>query len=67
VDVRTYTGAANQRWTISATSGGYYRLAAISSGGSCLDVNGVSTADGADVQQRAWNSGNNQQWTFKSP
>ena len=53
VDIRTYTGAANHRWTISATSGGYYRLSPVSSGGSCLDVSGASTANGANVFQWA--------------
>ena len=54
VDIRTYTGASNQRWTISATSGGFYRLSPASSTGSALDVSGSLTADGANVHQWAW-------------
>jgi hypothetical protein len=33
----------------------------------CLDVNGVSTADGANVQIWTYGGGNNQQWTFQAP
>jgi Ricin-type beta-trefoil lectin domain-like len=32
--------------------------------GKALDVVGVSTADGADVDQWAYNGGNNQRWSF---
>ena len=32
-----------------------------------LDVNGVSTADGANVQIWTYGGGNNQQWTFQAP
>jgi len=67
VDIRTYTGAANQRWTISATSGGYFRLTPVNSSGSALDVAGVSTADGANVHQWSWTGANNQQWIFQAP
>jgi len=67
VDIRSNSGASNQRWTISATSGGYFRLSPQSSGGSCLDVSGASTANGANVQQWACTGGNNQQWTFQAP
>jgi aryl-phospho-beta-D-glucosidase BglC (GH1 family) len=67
VDIRTYGGATNQRWTVSATSGGYYRLTPVSSGGSALDVSGVSTADGANVHQWTWTGGNNQQWAIQAP
>jgi hypothetical protein len=67
VDIRTYTGANNQRWIISATSGGFYRLSPVSSTGSALDVAGVSSADGANVHQWAWTGGNNQQWAIQAP
>lgn len=70
VDIRTYTGANNQRWTITATSSGYFRLSPVSSGNSCLDVNGNSTADGANVQQwtcSGTTGSNNQQWIFQAP
>jgi hypothetical protein len=68
-DIRTYTGAANQQWTISALGGGYFRLTPVSSSGSALDVSGISTTDGANVHQWTWLGGNNfnQQWSFQSP
>lgn len=53
--------------TISATSGGYFRLTPVSSSGSALDVSGVSTADGANVHQWAWTGSNNQPWIFQTP
>src|SRR5689334_7975783 len=34
---------------------------------SCLDVSGVSTADGALVQLWQWLNGNNQQWAPQAP
>ncbi|KAF1711856.1 RICIN domain-containing protein [Pseudoxanthomonas sacheonensis] len=66
-DIRTCTGADNQRWIISATSGGFCRLSLASSTGSALDVAGVSTANGANVHQWAWTGGNNQQWAIQAP
>ena len=67
VDIRTYTGASNQRWTITATSGGYFRLTPVSSGNSALDVSGASTANGGNVFQWTWTGANNQQWIFQAP
>ena len=45
----------------------YYRLTPVSSGGSALDVSGVSTADGANIHQWSWTGGNNQQWAIQAP
>ena len=42
----TYGSAANQKWTIAATSGGYHRLTPTHATNMAPDVNGVSTADG---------------------
>jgi hypothetical protein len=44
---------------------GYYKVIAKHSG-KCLDVNGASTADGANVQQWSCNGGNNQRWKLVS-
>ncbi|MBC8132073.1 MAG: RICIN domain-containing protein [Deltaproteobacteria bacterium] len=69
-DIRSYTGATNQRWKIAATTGGYFRLSPVSSANSCLDVSGSSTADGAKVQQwtcSGTTGSNNQQWIFQAP
>lgn len=67
VDIRTYTGASNQRWMVIATSGGFFRLAPVSSGGSSLDVTGASTAAGTNVEQWVNTGGTNQQWAFQAP
>jgi len=45
--------------------GAYYRLLNINSG-DALDVNGASTASGANVIQWPQNGGNNQQWVITS-
>jgi len=45
--------------------GGYYNVINRNSG-KCLDVNGVSTADGANVQQWTCGSGTNQRWSLTS-
>ena len=44
---------------------GYYKVIAKHSG-KCLDVAGVSTADGAKVQQWSCTGGNNQRWKLVS-
>jgi Tfp pilus assembly protein FimT len=46
-------------------SGQVYRLVN-QCGNKVLDVKGVSTADGANVQQYTWNGGANQQWEIQS-
>jgi len=44
--------------------GGYYRLTAKHSG-RCLDVAGVSTSNGANVQQWECHGGDNQKWKIE--
>jgi len=44
---------------------GYYKVIAKHSG-KCLDVKGLSTADGANVQQWSCTGGNNQRWKLVS-
>jgi hypothetical protein len=56
--------AACQRWTFNHTDNGWYRIAPSSATGSCLIVNGSSTADGANIEQGAC-SGNNSQWRLE--
>jgi glucosylceramidase len=46
---------------------GYFRITPNSATGSCLDVKGKSTADGAVVQLYQWSGGSNQQWAAQSP
>ena len=52
---------------VTATGGGYYRITPVHATGSCLDVSGISTADGALVHLWQWLNGNNQQWAFQAP
>ncbi len=53
----------NRLWKIEVVAGGYYKLTNKYSG-KVLDVRGVSTADGANVQQWSYGGGANQQWRF---
>ncbi len=58
------TGAANQRWRIEDTGGGYSRLVNVQSG-KALDVANCGTADGADVRQWGWLNNACQQWRLQ--
>lgn len=64
--VQQYGGnnANNQRWTLTALNGGYYRIASVAAGGRSLD--GAGTAEGGNVQVYDYWGGNNQQWQFVS-
>ncbi|HTJ36219.1 MAG TPA: beta-1,3-glucanase family protein [Dactylosporangium sp.] len=75
VDARssaTANGTAIQQYTCNntyaqqfqqqSTSSGYVRINNRNNAAQVLDVNGVSTADGALVQLWAYGGGNNQQW-----
>ncbi|KAI9333927.1 glycosyl hydrolase [Zopfochytrium polystomum] len=55
----------NQRWAFvaDAANAGYYAVVHAASG-LCLDVAGVSTADGANVDVWTCNAGANQQWAI---
>lgn len=59
----SYSGANNQRWTVTNLGGGQYRIVGVQSNYS-LDVTGQSTADGAKIQLYNSTSGNNQKWTI---
>jgi hypothetical protein len=67
VQIWDYLGTAHQKFTFTATSGGYYRITPTHATSHCLDVSGVSTADGAPVHQWTYGGGNNQQWAFQAP
>jgi hypothetical protein len=67
VQLWDYLGGTNQKYTFTATGGGYYRITPTHATGSCLDVSGVSTADGALVQLWTYGGGNNQQWSPQAP
>ncbi|MFF2727145.1 lectin [Streptomyces sp. NPDC058008] len=59
VQIWDCTGAANQRWTVSA-DGSVQVL------GACLDVTSGSTADGAKVQLYTCNGSGAQRWRYDS-
>jgi len=67
VQLWDYWNGASQQFNFTATDSGYYRITPNCATGSCLDVSGVSTADGANVQLWQWLSGSNQQWAFQAP
>ena len=54
---------SNQRFEVTYVGGGYYNIFAEHSQKS-LDVNGASTASGANLQQYTWNGSNAQLWKF---
>jgi hypothetical protein len=54
-------GGANQRFKLTPTTSGYYRLVPQHSG-KVLRVSGGSTANGAKVVQTTWAGYNSQQW-----
>ncbi|MBC7935140.1 MAG: Ig-like domain-containing protein [Rhizobacter sp.] len=58
-------GTGNEfKWTVTPIAGGFYKLTNVNSGKS-LDVEGVSTSNGANIQVWADNGGGfNQQWQF---
>ena len=61
----TYSGGANQKWTVTNEGSGLYSIKAVHSG-RALEVNAASTADGANVQQWYYSGGNNQKWRIES-
>jgi glucosylceramidase len=58
-------GTGNEfKWTVTALGGGFYKITNVNSGKS-LDVENVSTANGANIQVWDDNGGGlNQQWSF---
>jgi hypothetical protein len=56
-----------QKFTFTPTASGYFRITPVSSPNSCLDVTGISTADGATIQQWYYTGSNGQQWSILAP
>jgi hypothetical protein len=52
---------------IIATSCGCYHLTPTHATNTCLNVNGASSTDGANVQIWMYGGANNQLWTFQTP
>ena len=63
VQVWTYGGGNNQKFTVTSLGGGQYSIRPVHSAKS-IDVAGNSTADGANVHQWAYGGGNNQKFTI---
>lgn len=72
-NVRQYSdnNSDAQRWTIQDTgetftyqntSYNVYRFSAKSNSNFVMDVNGISTSDGANIMIHTWNGGSNQKW-----
>jgi hypothetical protein len=63
VDQWSYSGGANQQWTVISVGSGAYELSNKNSG-QALDVSGASTANGGRIIQWPYSGGANQKWTF---
>jgi O-glycosyl hydrolase/uncharacterized protein YjdB len=64
VQQRTCTTGNEFKWTVTSLGGGFYKITNVNSGKS-LDVENVSTANGANIQVWDDNGGGlNQQWQF---
>jgi len=66
VDIQPYTGNSNQQFTLTPTSGGYYRITPGNATGSCVEVKGNSTTNSALVQIYTYSGTHGQQWKFVS-
>jgi O-glycosyl hydrolase len=60
---RAMVNANEFKWTVTSVGGGFYKIINLNSG-KALDVESVSTSNGANIQVWTYNGGNNQQWQF---
>jgi len=60
-------GGPMQKFTFTPADSGYFRITPISSPNSCLDVTGISTADGTTIQQWTYWGCAGQQWSIQNP
>ncbi len=65
IQQRTYSGASNQKWTITQTAAGKYKVVNVASG-KALDLTGSSTAEGTALVQQSYSGTATQQWAFTS-
>jgi hypothetical protein len=63
IDQGTYSGATNQKWTVTSLGGGVYKIVGVGSGRS-VDIANASTANGAKVQIWDYYGNTNQQFTI---
>jgi len=59
----SYTGGANQLWTVTNLGNNQYSIIGVQSGKS-IDINGWSSTNGTKVQLWDYSGGNNQKFTF---
>jgi len=64
LNIWTYLATNYQQWKFEDAGEGYYRIVARHSG-KCVDVSGVSTADGADIIQWSCHGGTNQMFLLE--
>ena len=62
---RTYSGASNQKWTITQISPGKYKVVNVNSG-KALDLTGGNAADGTPLIQSTYSGAASQLWAFPS-
>jgi len=62
-----YWNGPSQQFKLTLADTGYYRITPNCATGSCLDVEGISTASGAKVQLWQWLNGDNQKWAVQKP
>jgi hypothetical protein len=62
---RTFSGAANQKWTITQISPGKYKVVNVNSG-KALDLTGGSTTDGTALVQSTYSGAASQLWAFQT-
>jgi glucosylceramidase len=60
---RSLANSNEFKWTITNLGGGFYKIINLNSG-KALDVEGVSTSNGANIQVWTYGGGSNQQWQF---
>ena len=67
IELWDYWGGPMQLFTITPTDSGYYRMTPQNATNSCVDVEGISQGNGANVHLWTWVNGINQQWAFQAP
>jgi glucosylceramidase len=60
---RSLANSNEFKWTITNLGGGFYKIINLNSG-KALDVEGVSTSNGANIHVWTYVAGSNQQWQF---
>jgi hypothetical protein len=65
VQVGSYYGSSNQRWTIGQISPGKYKIINVASG-KALDLNGGSTNDNTALVQNSYSGTSSQLWSLPS-